>query len=169
MSLHERITKDLFLALKNHQAFKVRVLRMLQASIIGRQKEKRYRISKENPMLAENEFDKTSLLSDDEIIDLILSDIKKRREAALEFEKGGRRDLAEGERKEMEILQKYLPEQLSDEEIRELAIEAIKKIGVKELKDMGKVMADLMPRIRGKAEGGRVSGIVKELLTLSGL
>jgi len=65
----------------------------------------------------------------------------------------------------MDILQKYMPEQLSEEEIKKLAKEAIEKTGAKEIKDMGKVMQELMPKVKGKAEGSLVSKIVKELLT----
>ena len=67
----------------------------------------------------------------------------------------------------MKILQNYLPEQLSEEEIKKLIEEAIKKTGAKEIKDMGKVMAELMPKLKGKADGVLVSKIVKELLTPS--
>ncbi|MFC1663657.1 GatB/YqeY domain-containing protein, partial [Patescibacteria group bacterium] len=83
----------------------------------------------------------------------------------LEFEKGERKDLAEKEKAEIEILNQYLPEQISKEEIEKLAREIIEKIGAKEIKDMGKVMAELMPKVKGKTEGGEVGKVVKELLT----
>ena len=108
---------------------------------------------------------KESALSDDEIIETISSEIKKRKEAAFEYEKGNRSELADKEKKEAEILKKYLPEQLSEEEIRKLVQDAIQKTGAKEQKDMGKVMGVLMPQVKGKADGGLVSKIVKELLT----
>ena len=73
--------------------------------------------------------------------------------------------MVDKETKEKEILEKYLPEQLSEEEIKKLVKEAIEKIGAKEIKDMGKVMAELMPQVKGKADGSLVSKIVKELLT----
>jgi uncharacterized protein YqeY len=73
--------------------------------------------------------------------------------------------LAEKEKKEIEVLKKYLPEQLSGEEIKKIAEEAIKKTEAKEMKDMGKVMAELMPQVKGRADGATVSKIVKELLS----
>jgi uncharacterized protein YqeY len=91
--------------------------------------------------------------------------VKKRRESILEFEKGKRDDLVQKEKAELEILQKYLPEQMSQEEIKKLAQEIITKTGASEMKDMGKVLSELMPKVKGKAEGGMVSQIVKELLT----
>jgi hypothetical protein len=78
---------------------------------------------------------------------------------------GNRPELADREKKEIEILKKYLPEQLSEEQLRKLIQESITKTGAKEIKDMGKIMADLMPKIKGKADNSEISKIVKELLT----
>lgn len=165
MDLRKKIKEDLLLALKSHQEFEIRVLRMLQAAIINKEKEKRYKVSKGKQYLSGEELKERSRLDNDEIIELILSESKKRKEAASEFEKGGRQFLAEKEKKEADFLQRYLPEQLSDEDIKRLAKEAVKKLEAKNLRDMGKVMADLRPRVKGKAEGGRVSKVVKELLS----
>ena len=81
------------------------------------------------------------------------------------YEKGNRPELADKEKKEIEILKKYLPEQLPIEELKKLIDESINKVGAKEMKDMGKVMADLAPKIKGKADNSEVSKIVKELLS----
>ena len=116
--------------------------------------------------LTEQEVEKEGMLSDEEIVNVIFSEIKKRKESILEFEKGKREDLVEKTQKEIEILKKYLPEQLSEEDIRKLVKEIITKTGAKDLKDMGKVMGQLIPKVKGKAEGSLVSKIVKELLTL---
>jgi len=121
-------------------------------------------LAKEKPDFKEEEIEKESQLTDQEIIDVISSEIKKRKEAILEFEKGKREDLAEKEKAEIGILQKYLPEQLSEEDLKKLAKEAIDKVGAKESKDMGKVMAELMPQVKGRAEGSEVNRIVKKLL-----
>ena len=164
MTLKQKIQQDTKLALKEKREIEVSTLRMLLSAAVNKEKEKRYKISKEKPDLSGEELEKESQLVDDEVIEVVSSEVKKRKEAILEFEKGKRQDLVEKERRELEILQKYLPEQLSEEEIRELAKEAIDKIGAKELKEMGKVMAELMPKIKGKADGGLVSKIVKELL-----
>lgn len=167
MTLKERIQDEMKLALRERRDETLSVLRMLAASILSKEKEKRYKINKEKPGLTTSELEKESQLSDEETIDVISSEIKKRKEALLAFEKGGRQDLAKKEKKEMEVLEKYLPEQLSEENLKELAKEAIEKVGAKEVKDTGKVMAELMPKVKGKAEGSEVNRIVRELLQVS--
>lgn len=164
MALKEKIQKDLNSALKEKKEREVSALRLLLAAILNREKEKRYKVNKEKPQLVDKELEKESQLEDDQIIDVISSEAKKRREAIVEFQKGSRQDLVEKEAEELEILGKYLPEQLPEEEIRKLVEEAISKTGAKEIKDMGKVMAELMPKVKGKAEGSLVSKIVKESL-----
>ena len=164
MSLKEQIQRDLNSAIKEKKKMEASTLRMLNAAIINKEKEKRYKLSKEEPELKEEELAEKSELTDEEVIEVISSEVKKRKESILEFEKGERQDLAEKEKKEIEVLKKYLPEQLSEEELKGLAEEAIKKTGAKEMKDIGKVMGELIPQIKGKAEGSTVSKIVKELL-----
>lgn len=162
--LKEKIQKDFKRALKEERKIEISTLRMLNAAVINREKEKRYKLSKAKPDLKEKDLEKESQLTDEEIIEVVFSEIKKRKEAISEFEKGNRMDLVEKEKKEMEILRKYLPEQLSEEEIRKLAKEVIEKTGAEALKDLGKVMGQLMLKVKGKAEGSLVSKIVKELL-----
>lgn len=154
MTLKEKIQKNLLDALKAQEELKTSVLRLLSAAVINKEKEKRFRMKKTED----------TPLTDEEILDLIFSEVKKRREAAELYEKGSRPELAEKETKEMEILKSYLPDQLSEEELKALVNEAIKKSGAKEPKDMGKVMGILAPQIKGRAEGGAVSKIVKEIL-----
>lgn len=167
MTLKQQIHQDLNEAIKKKEEQRSLVLRMLSAAILNREKEKRYKLSKEKPEFSKEDLVKESQLTDEEVIEVISSEIKKRKEAALEYEKGERGDLAEKEKNEIEILQKYLPEQLSEEEIKKLAKEAIEKVGAKELKDLGRVMQELMPQLKGRAEGAIISKIVKELLTPS--
>lgn len=164
MLLKEKIQQSLQTALKTKKALELSVLRMLNAGIINKEKEKRYKISKEKPEFTEKELEKESRLTDEEVLDVISSEAKKRKEAISLFEKGERQDLIEKEKKELEILQNYLPEQLSEKELKELAKAAITKVKAKEPKDMGKVMAELMPKVKGRADGSLVSKIVKELL-----
>jgi uncharacterized protein YqeY len=164
MALKEKIQNDLREAVKKKEELEALVLRSLLAAIFNKEKEKRYRISKEKPEFATEELEKESQLIDEEVIEVISSEVKKRKEAILEFEKGKREDLVKKEKAELEILEKYLPEQLSEEEIKKFAKEAIEKTGAKEIKDMGKVMAELMPKVKGKADGALVSKTVKELL-----
>ncbi len=175
MSLMEKINQDFQQALKEKKEEEVSVLRLLKAVIFNREKEKRYKLvkerkdivleklEKESPLA--KELEKESALSDEEIIEVILSEIKKRKEAIFEFEKGKREDLVKKEKREIEILERYLPPQLSEEEIRRLAKETIKKMKAESLKDMGKVMKEMIPKIKGRADGGLVSKIVRELLS----
>lgn len=164
MSLKEQIGRDLKEALKAQKPIEVGTLRMLSAAIFNKEKEKRYSLTKEKPDLSEQDLEKESELIDQETMDVVSSELKKRREAISEFEKGEREDLVEKEKKEAEVLKKYLPRQLSPEEIKKLAQEIIKEVGAAEPKDMGRVMAQLMSKVKGRAEGSEVSKIVQELL-----
>lgn len=167
-NIKQKIQEDLTQAVKKGKETTRSILRVLLASILSREKEKRYKISKTKQGVSEEEIAKQSNLTDEEIIEVISSEVKKGRDAIIEFEKGKRKDLADKEKSEIEVLQKYLPEQLSEEEIREIVQESIQKTNAKEIKDMGKVMADMMPKIKGRADGNLVSKIVKDLLVKSG-
>lgn len=160
--LKEKIKQDLFKATKDKEEINCLVLRQLLAAVLSKEKEKRYDLSKQN--LTEQELEQKSCLSEEEVISIISNEAKKRRESIQAFEKGNREELAKKERKELEILEKYLPEQLSEQEIEKLIKEAITKTGAQEIKDMGKVMAELSPKIKGKTDGGIVSRMVKEIL-----
>lgn len=164
-NLMKKIQNDLYDAVKKNDEITRSTLRVLLSSISVKEKEKRYKISKENSSLTEQELQEKSLLSDEEIIEVISSEIKKRKDAILEFEKGKREDLIEKEKKEIEILYKYLPEQLSEEEIIRIVKEKILEIGAKEIKDMGRAMKEIMPYIKGRADNSVVSQIVKDFLT----
>jgi len=165
MALKEKIQQNLTVSAKEKKELEVLVLRQLLAAVLNKEKEKRFKISKEKLDISENDLAKESQLTDEEVIGVISSEAKKRKEAIEGFEKGNRQDLAEKEKKELEILQKYLPEQLSEEELKKLVQGALEKTGAKEMKDLGKVMAELMPKVKGRAEGALVSKIVKELLS----
>lgn len=164
MSLKERIQENLKSALKGKRELELSVLRMLSSAVSNKETEKRTKIWKEKPDFATDDLEKESKLQDEEIFDVIFSEIKKRKESVELFDKGGRKELADKERKEAEILQKYLPEQMSEDEIKKLVAEVIVKTGAKEIKDMGKVMGELTPKLKGKADMGLVSKIVKESL-----
>jgi len=141
-------------ALKSKDSFTVGVLRMLSAAITSKEKDKKYKEKIEGDVV----------LTDEQVLEVVSSEIKKRKDAIVLYEQGKRPELAEGERKEIEILIKYLPEQLSAEELRKLVEGSIKKTGATEIKDTGKIMADLMPKIKGRADNSEVSKIIKELL-----
>ena len=103
--------------------------------------------------------------TDDDVIEVVGKEIKKRREAIEMFIKGGRQESADKETKELEVLQTYLPEQMSEEEIRTLVKEAISQTGATAMQDMGKVMGVLMTKTKGKADGQLVSTLVREKLS----
>jgi uncharacterized protein YqeY len=146
VSLLQKFDDDLKIALKTSDRIKTSVLRMTKAALKNKQ------------------IDKRGDLSDDDILSVISSLLKQRKESIEQFTKGGREDLAEIERQELLILQSYLPEQLSTEEIDRIISEAIKESSVAGLKDMGKVMRLVMPRVKGAADGKFVNQRVKELL-----
>ena len=163
MSLEEKIEADLKKALLDRNELILSTLRMLRADLVNKKKQKRFQVlSKEQ--ISEKEIDEKTNLSDEEIIQIISSQIKKRKESIEAYEKGGRKDLAERERKEMEILKRYLPRQLSENEIEKMAKETIERLGASSIKDMGKVMKELSEKMKGRADGKLVAEIVKRLL-----
>jgi uncharacterized protein len=103
-------------------------------------------------------------LSDDEVLEVLDKEAKKRREAAEAFDQAGRTELAAKERTEGEIIAEYLPAQLSDDELTELVRAAVAETGASSMKDMGSVMKVVQPKVKGRAEGGRVAAIVRAQL-----
>lgn len=162
--LKKQIQEDAVKALKEGNKEVAELLRMTVSFINSKEKEKRYKISKDNPSLTEEDLEKQSELSEEELINSISSEIKKRKDAIALYQQGNRPELAEKEQKEIDVIKKYLPEQLPLEELKKLIEESVSKVGAKEMKDMGKVMSDLMPKIKGKADSSEVSKIIKELI-----
>ncbi|MFA5878349.1 MAG: GatB/YqeY domain-containing protein [Candidatus Staskawiczbacteria bacterium] len=163
--LKETIKEEVNRAMKEGNETVCSVLRMLLAAIVSREKEKRYKLSKEKPELDEERLVKESQITDEGVIEVVSTEIKKRKDAVVLYEKGGRKELADKEKKEIEILMKYLPEQLSAEEVKKIVEEAMGKTGAKEIKDMGRVMAEVMAKVKGKADSGEVGKLVKDILT----
>ena len=110
------------------------------------------------------ELDKHAPLTDEEVIGVISKEIKTRKESIVEFEKGNRSDLIEKTNKEIEILNKYMPEQLSDEEVAKIIDEAFNTLNPT-ASDMGKVMGYITPKVKGKADLSSISRTVKERLS----
>lgn len=159
-NLKSQIQNDLKEAMKNKDTLFLGVLRMVSTAIKNKEIEKKTKLLKTEPEKA----DELSQLTDEEMIGVVSSELKKRKDAAVEYEKGGRPELAEQEKKEAEVLMKYLPEQMSEDEIRKLAAEAIQKVGAIGPQEMGKVMGALMPKVKGKADGAMVQKVVQEEL-----
>jgi uncharacterized protein YqeY len=103
-------------------------------------------------------------LSDDEELQVLQRERKRRIEAAEAFRTGGNDDRAEAEERELAILEEFMPEPLSEEEIEEIVDDAIAEVGATSMADLGRVMADVMPQIAGRADGSQVSQIVREKL-----
>jgi len=163
--LIEEIKKDLVAFQKEKNETAVSSLRMLVSAVINKQKDKRLKISGENPGFNEEELSEKSVLTDEETIEVISSEVKKRRDSILSFEKGGRQDLVEKEKAELEIIKKYLPEEMGEEEIRVLVKEAVIKTNARGMKDIGPVMKEIVPQTKARADGNLVARIVKEELS----
>lgn len=147
-SLKQQIQSDMIAGIKNGEELKVSVLRMLKAAVM------KFEVSGKEKKDA----------TDDEIIQIIGKEIKSRKNSAEQYRAGNRMELAEKEENEIKILEKYLPAQLTEEEIRKIVSEVITGTGAKSKSDLGKIMGALMPRIKGKADGGIVNKIVQEML-----
>ena len=163
--LKDLIQQDFKEAFKNQEKVRLSVLRMLRADIVKKQQEKRYQLKKEQQELGDEELEIKSALTNEEILDVITSKIKKSKDSISGFEQGGRTELAENEKEEIKVLQKYLPEQFSEEKIRSIVEEVIARVGAESMKDIGRIMTELMPRVKGKADGDVVIKIIREILS----
>ncbi|WP_186431095.1 MULTISPECIES: GatB/YqeY domain-containing protein [unclassified Clostridium] len=146
MALKERLQQDWKEALKSGNKFKANTISTARSAILlGEKTDGR-------------------ILEDDEIVDILAKEVKQRREAMLEFEKGNRQDLVDSVKAEIEILLSYLPQQLTNEEVKGIILQVIEEVGANSIKDMGKVMAVVVSKTKGRADGKAVSEIVKKLL-----
>lgn len=146
MTLQERLTADLKQAMKGGDITRRSLIRLLMAGVKNA------------------EIDKRAPLDDSGVVEVISREVKRHRESIAEFGKGNRQDLVAKEEAELAILFEYLPKQMSREEIAEAARKIIEQVGAKGPGDRGKVMSQLMPQLKGKAEGREVSDVVSELL-----
>ena len=111
------------------------------------------------------EQDKKITLDDEGVLDVIAKQLKQRRDSLPDYEKSGRDDLIAQLKREMELLMEYLPAQLTHDELVEIVKEAIAQTGASEIKDMGKIMAAVMPKTKGRADGKEINAIARELLS----
>ncbi len=147
--------------MKNKDAFSLGVLRMVATAVKNKEIEKRMKLAKSGET---EKLEELSQLADEEIISVLSTEVKRRKDAASEYQAGNRPELAEKEMKESEFLMKYMPAQMSEDEIRDLVKKAIQDSGAVSDKEIGKVMGLLMPQVKGKADGVVVQKIVKEEL-----
>lgn len=166
--LKQQIQNDLKQAMLAKDEVQLSIIRMLKSAIQYYEINKGAEIAKRLSSPA-NEVDRRGgagyEATDEDVIDVVGKEIKKRREAIELYEKGGRQELADKEKHEIEILQSYMPEQISEDEIKRLVEEAITTTGASSIQEMGKVMGNLIPKIRGKADPSMVSSLVKEKLS----
>jgi len=144
--LRDRIADEMRAAMKAREQARVSTLRMLMAAMKNTQVEKGHE------------------LDDEEVVEVIAREAKRRRESIDAFEKGGRPELVEKEGAELAVLESYLPERLSDEELAALVDAAIAETGASSPKEMGNVMKVVMPKVKGRADGTAVSAAVRARL-----
>lgn len=149
MDLKTRLGEDFKQALRAGDKLRVSVIRLLMALIKNR------------------EVDKRGPLTDAEVLQAIVASCKQRQEAVEQYRNGGRQDLVDKESAELAILQSYLPAPLTSDELRAMVLEAIREVQATSLKEMGKVMGVLMPKVTGRADGRAVNTLVREALSKS--
>ncbi|MZG52482.1 MAG: GatB/YqeY domain-containing protein [Nitrospinae bacterium] len=146
MSLKEKLLSDMKEAMKSKDSVKLGTVRSVISAVKNQ------------------EIDSKKELNEEEILTLVSREVKKRKEAAALYEKGGRPELKDKEIQEMEILKTYLPEQVSEEELRKRIQEVISETGAQGMKDFGKIMKTLVPEFKGKADNALIKELANEYL-----
>ncbi len=147
MSLKERLLNDLKDAMKEKDTIRKDTIQLIRAAVLKIEK------------------DKHITLDDEGISDVLVKEFKSTRDALVEIEKSGREDLIQKANREIEIIQQYMPEQLSEEQLEAIVKEAIQETGALSSKDIGKIMKVVMPKIKGRSDGNLVNTVVKKLLS----
>lgn len=147
MTLLEQLSKDMVQAMKNKDSFTLGVIRMAKGAI------------------QLEGINKKKNLTEEDVVSVISKQIKMRNDSITEFTKANRMDLVEQNKKEIEILSKYMPEQLSLDEVNKIIEEAFAKVNPTSSKDMGLIMKEVSPKLKGKADMGQVNAIIKERLS----
>ncbi|GGG10717.1 GatB/YqeY domain-containing protein [Paenibacillus abyssi] len=146
MNLSERLNDDMKQAMKSQDKFKLSTIRMVRAAIKNQ------------------EIDLKRPLDDNEVLEILSREIKQRKDSLQEFEKAGREDLATNVAAEIDIISVYLPQQLTEEEIKVIVQQTIQESGASSKAEMGKVMSALMPKVKGRADGKLVNQLVQQFL-----
>ncbi len=146
MSLKDKLMLDLKEAMKEKDTIRKNTVQLVRSGVLQIEKDKKVE------------------LDDEGVLDVISKELKKRRDSMPDFVKSGRQDLIDNLNKEIEVLLTYLPKQLTEDEIRAIVEEAVKETGAATMKDMGKVMANVTPKVKGRADNKIVSGLVKQML-----
>lgn len=146
MSIKEKLMQDLKESMRNKDTIRKNTITLVRAAI------------------KQVEVDERRELSDEDVLNILNKEMKEKKKSIDEFEKGNRQDLIDQTNKEIEILLDYLPKQLSDEELKQIVAQVISENNIDSPKKMGLVMKNVMPKVKGKADGNRVSKIAKDLL-----
>jgi uncharacterized protein len=150
VTLKKKMDQEMILAAKAKDKIRLSALRMLKSGLHNR------------------EIDLKRELSEAEFLQLLSAMVKQRKDSIEQFEKGGRTDLVEKEKAELSVIQEFMPAPMSETELDAIIAEAIRETGAASIRDMGKVMAALMPRVTGKADGKMVGEKVKARLSIQG-
>ena len=146
MSLKEQLQRDVKDAMKEKDKLRKDAIQMLRSAILQIEK------------------DKQITLDEDGLVEVLARELRSRMEALAEIEKGGREDLTESLKREIAIIRTYLPEPVSEAELEAIVREAFIETGAQSVKDMGKVMKAVLPKVKGRADGSQINAIVKQLL-----
>ncbi len=146
MSLKDRLLEDMKSAMKEKDTIRKSTITMVRASILQKEKDEKVK------------------LDDAGVVGIIAKEVKQRRDSIPEFERGNRPDLVDKLNTEINILMEYLPQQLTEKEIEKIVVQTISEVGATGMKDMGKVMGALMPRLKGRADGKLINGMARKHL-----
>lgn len=146
MSLKETLANDLKTALKEKDTVRKNAVQMVRAGVLQVEK------------------DQKIVLDDAGVIEVVARELKKRKDSLSDFIRSGRQDLIDNVNREIEILTRYMPEQMPDNELEELIRNAIEEVGATSVKDIGKVMKAVLPKVKGKADGSKVNALAKQIL-----
>lgn len=147
MTLKEQLLEDMKTAMKEKDLIRKETIQMVRSGILQVEK------------------DKKVTLDDEGVIEVIAKEVKRRKDVLPDYEKSGRADLIDGIKTEIEVLLHYLPSQLTEEELEPIVEQTIKETGAASMRDMGKIMSAIMPKIKGRADGRTVNEMIKKILS----
>ncbi len=147
MTLKEQLLEDMKTAMKEKDLIRKETIQMVRSGILQVEK------------------DKKVTLDDEGVIEVIAKEVKRRKDVLPDYEKSGRADLIDGIKTEIEVLLHYLPSQLTEEELEPIVEQTIKETGAVSMRDMGKIMSAIMPKIKGRADGRTVNEMIKKILS----
>jgi uncharacterized protein YqeY len=147
MNLSERLNEDMKQFMKSGNKFSLSVVRMLRSAVKN------------------VEIDQRKTLGDDEVLDILNREMKQRRDARLEFDKAGRQDLVTQIDAEIAVIQTYMPQPLTEDELQTIVAQTIREVNASSKSDMGKVMSALMPKVKGRADGKKLNETVMRMLS----